>query len=158
MMRDIPVTFNHDHMMVIGRFQLDEDVFAEDVTNCSISWYTDIRDKTLLGLTLIPKPKAVPLTIELDGVRQIIGEAKVSTDGKIEATIDSDVPDKITSMFKINSDHFSIEHTKPQDDIRFKNWLIYWMEENMPWQKVDLVDKLYQDLVAAQYKITKEKT
>lgn len=55
-MRNIPVTFNHDHMRVIGRFQLDDAVSDEEITNCSISWYVDKRDKSLLAITLIPNP------------------------------------------------------------------------------------------------------
>lgn len=49
--------------------------------------------------------------------------------------------------------------TKVNPTHQFKNWLYLWMEGNLPpgvFGIDRLVDRLYRDLVAAQYKITKE--
>lgn len=50
---------------------------------------------------------------------------------------------------------------KPEEEtsIQIKNWLHFWMEGNLPPGIIistEFVNQLYNDLVAAQYKIIKE--
>lgn len=68
-------------------------------------------DRPRLAIPLVPpitESKKIPLSVEIDGVKQIIGEATLTKNGMIIANFNEDAPESVTSMFKIDRSHFSI--------------------------------------------------
>lgn len=86
-LRKIPITLKNDHEKVIGYMMLDDTVSDEELIDSSVSWAYFPSTKQIMEATFIPHPKAVPMTIEIENVKKIVGSATVAEDGTVTANV-----------------------------------------------------------------------